>query len=102
MARWEFCIPLVMDGRSPLVAAFALVDDGSAEGVVLRFDWPSSGPQTRVKVKLAEYKRIRKLLFLTSEKTVWEALSAGSDISEVADRMPDEFHAWLRETVARF
>src|SRR5437764_820457 len=58
--------------------SLGLRDDGNAEGVVLRFDWPAIGPHTRVKVKLAEYKRIHKLLFMTSEKTVWEALSAGA------------------------
>lgn len=85
-------------GPRDVIGALGLVDDGNTEGVVLRFEWPKTGPLTRVKVKLAEYKRIHKLLFMTSEKTIWEALSAGSEVGELAERLPDEFHAWLRVT----
>ena len=76
-----------------------LDDDGNSEGVVLRFDHPKSGPQFRVKVKLEEYKRLHRLLFMTSTKTIWEALSSGSDLSELLERVPDEFNIWLRETI---
>jgi RNA ligase len=89
------CRPLeVMD-------SLALTDDGNNEGVVLRFDWPKTGPQTRVKVKLAEYKRLHKLIFMTTTKTVWEALSTNSSLEEMLDRVPDEFHAWLRDTISQ-
>jgi RNA ligase len=83
-----------------VVASLGLLDDGNSEGVVLRFDWPSSGPHFRVKLKLAEYKRLHKLVTGTSTKTVWEALALGSDMAELTDRVPDEFHVWLRECIA--
>ncbi len=79
-----------------------LTDDGNSEGVVLRFDWPKTGPQFRVKVKLAEYKRLHRLLTMTSSKTIWEALSLGQDLTDLAERVPDEFHQWLRDTIAEF
>jgi RNA ligase len=83
-----------------VLAALNLTDDGNAEGVVLRFDWPKTGPQFRVKVKLAEYVRLHRLFFGLSSKGVWEALSEGRSLDEVAERVPDEFHGWLRATIA--
>jgi RNA ligase len=40
------------------------------------------------------------LLCCTSTKTVWEALLHGGDLTDLQTRVPDEFHAWLRTTVA--
>jgi len=77
-------------------------DDGDFEGVVLRFSWPKTGPYFRVKVKTAEYRRLHKLITGTSTKTVWEALSTGSDMEALTGRVPDEFHMWLKTTVASF
>jgi RNA ligase len=80
--------------------ALGLPNDGNTEGVVLRFDWPKQGPHFRVKVKLSEYVRLHRILFGCSTKTVWEALSQGNSLDELAERVPDEFHNWLRATIA--
>lgn len=89
------CIP------SEVLRQAGLPGDGSAEGVVLCFDWPESGPQFRVKVKIEEYKRLHRILTMTSSKTIWEALANGDDLSALADRVPDEFHDWLRAEVSK-
>lgn len=67
--------------------------DDSREGFVVRFE---SG--TRVKIKFDEYKRLHKLLTGVSPKTIWEILRAGGDVRSVIERVPDEFHQWVRET----
>ncbi len=85
---------------SEVIASLGLVDDGNTEGVVLRFDYPAAGQQMRVKVKLDEYKRLHRLMTMTTTRTVWEALSTGAGFGELLDRVPDEFHAWLTETIA--
>lgn len=73
-------------------------DDGNAEGVVLIFDWPKTGPKTRVKVKLEEYKRLHKIVTGVSTKTIWEFLKEDRPLDELLDRVPDEFFSWVTET----
>lgn len=67
-----------------------------AEGWVVRF---ASG--LRVKVKLADYVRLHGALSRTTERSVWEALSAGADIADLFERMPDEFRTRILDTAAR-
>lgn len=69
------------------------IQDANREGFVVKFE---SG--LRVKIKFEEYKRLHKLLTGVSPKTIWEALKAGGDLSPVVERVPDEFHQWVRET----
>lgn len=84
-----------------VLASLSLVDDGNTEGVVLRFNWPKVGPQTRVKVKLAEYVRLHRILTGITEKRLLEDyLMAGQSIETLLDHVPDEFYAWVKETVA--
>jgi RNA ligase len=77
----------------------ARVGDGQggedAEGFVVRFE---SG--LRVKVKFEDYVRLHRLVTGVSTKTVWEHLSAGLPLDEMLDRVPDEFHRWLQDTIA--
>lgn len=51
---------------------------------------------TRVKFKLAEYKRLHKIVTGTNEKTVWEWLSSGKSLDEMLAGVPDEFHRWVK------
>lgn len=57
------------------------------EGFVIRF---SSG--VRVKVKQEEYLRLHRIVSDLSKIRVWEYLSEGKDIVELAQGLPDEFH----------
>lgn len=64
----------------------------NAEGWIVRFE-----DGTRVKIKTADYVRLHGVLSRTSTRTVWEALSSGSDPASVLGTVPDEFLAWVRE-----
>lgn len=67
----------------------------NCEGFVLRFE---SG--LRVKVKTGEYVRLHKLLTGVTERTIWrDYLMPGNDIAPLLDRVPDEFNAWMRQTI---
>lgn len=65
------------------------IDKPNEEGFVVRF---RSG--VRVKVKMADYCRLHKLLTGVSPKSIWEHLKAGRPFEEIVERSPDEFHAW--------
>jgi RNA ligase len=54
----------------------------------------------RVKVKQDEYVRLHRLLTGVSTKTIWEILANDGDITEIIDRVPDEYYHWVRNTVA--
>jgi len=69
--------------------------DNEREGYVARFE---SG--SRVKIKFEEYKRLHKLLTGVSEKDVWEAMKIGKNLSNMSDRIPEDFRIWLLQTEA--
>lgn len=67
-----------------------------AEGWVVRF---ASG--LRVKIKLDDYIRLHGTITHTSERTVWEALAAGHDLSTLFTDVPDEFIGWVDRVADR-
>lgn len=91
---YESVLPVVKryDGISQFDELMAM-QDSLREGFVVRFQ---SGQ--RVKIKFDEYKRLHKLLTGVSPKAIWEVLRANGDLSQVIDRVPDEFYQWVRET----
>lgn len=65
----------------------------NAEGYVLREDpLPADRPARRVKVKLAEYVRLHKLISGMTPKSIWAVLSTGQDLDATLAGLPDEFH----------
>jgi RNA ligase len=60
------------------------------EGFVVR--WENG---FRAKIKADEYKRLHKLITQCSTRTIWELLRSGKGVSELVDRVPDEFKAWV-------
>lgn len=87
-------------GMKPRDIAEALgQDDGNSEGFVLRFE--DRKRHIRVKVKLSEYTRLHRLVTGVSNKSIWEALRAGSSLDELLDRVPDEFYDWVRQEQSR-
>lgn len=66
---------------------------GNSEGFVVKFE-----DGTRVKIKHAEYVRLHRLLTEVSSKSIWEILKNGEEITEILDRVPDEFYQWVRAT----
>ena len=71
------------------------VAQGTNEGFVIRW-WPSG---FRAKVKLAEYKRLHRLITQCSTRTIWELLRSGNDVQELLDRVPADFEQWARDQI---
>lgn len=63
------------------------------EGFVLHW---SDG--TRVKVKLADYVRLHRLITGLNERTIWEALSTGT-LEAIRSQVPEEFLPWIDDVV---
>ena len=70
-----------------------LARDREGGGVVIRLQGG-----LRVKVKLAEYVRLHRLVTGVNAKTIWELLRANQPFDELLDRVPDEFYAWVKHT----
>lgn len=67
--------------------------ESNREGFVVKF---SSG--LRVKIKLAEYVRLHRILTGVSNVAIWEYLAAGQPLDEWLEAVPDEFYAWVKQT----
>jgi len=65
----------------------------NAEGYVVRF-----ADGLRLKVKFDEYLRVHRLLTQVTPTAIWDLLAHGQPLSELVERVPDEFHAWVRAT----
>jgi T4 RnlA family RNA ligase len=64
------------------------------EGYVVRF---RNG--FRIKIKGDEYVRLHRILTGFSNVDIWEYLKDKKDLNELLDKVPDEFDAWVRNTV---
>jgi len=73
--------------------AIEKLDGGNREGVVVRFE-----DGTRIKVKIAEYVRLHRLITGTNARSIWEILKNGGDMRELIDRVPDEYYSWVKKT----
>ncbi|GAB3436959.1 RNA ligase [Flindersiella endophytica] len=82
----------VLSART-LAEALAMPARDNAEGVVVRF--PGTGVQ--VKIKLAAYVALHRLVTGLNARVVWERLGAGETAAEICEKLPDEFHAWVRD-----
>ena len=64
------------------------------EGYVVRF---KNG--FRMKIKGEKYVRLHRILTGFSNVDIWEYLKDGKDISELLDRVPDDFDTWVKTVV---
>lgn len=64
------------------------------EGYVLV--WPNG---FRLKIKFEEYVRLHRIITGVSEKTIWEYISEGKPLDDLINKVPDEFHKWVSDTV---
>lgn len=55
---------------------------------------------TRVKLKADEYMRLHKILTGVSNVTIWDLLRNGDPLGVLYEKVPDEFGAWVKATVA--
>jgi len=69
----------------------------NAEGWVVRY----KDTNERVKIKQQDYIDKHKLVFLLSQKTIWESLKDGR-FHEYKAGMPDEFHDWMDSEASKF
>lgn len=72
--------------------------DPNAEGFVIRFQKELRQPSLRVKIKLAEYVRLHRILTGVSNLAIWEYMAAGKSLDELLEAVPDEFYAWVKQT----
>lgn len=70
--------------------------DDNAEGFVIKFE---NG--LRVKIKLAEYVRLHRILTGVSNLAIWEYMAAGRSLDDILEAVPDEFYAWVKQTKAQ-
>jgi RNA ligase len=70
-------------------------NENNKEGFVIRFH-PGN---FRVKIKFEEYVRLHKIITQVSTYDIWEHLKNGKDISELLEKVPDEFDKWVKHTV---
>lgn len=79
-----------------LTEALASPPRPGAEGLVIHF----TESDERLKIKQEDYKRLHRLIFGVSSKTIYEALRNGDSFDDLLDRVPDEFYDWVQATVA--
>jgi RNA ligase len=63
----------------------------NSEGFVLFF--PKAN--VRMKIKFPEYVRLHKLITGVSEIAIWEHLRDGKSLSDLVEKVPDEFMKWV-------
>lgn len=80
-----------------LEQAVSSVPRANAEGWVVRY----VDTDERVKIKQEDYLAKHKLVFLLSQKTIWESLKDGR-FHEYKSGMPDEFHDWMDTEASKF
>lgn len=77
------------------------VSKPNTEGFVLReHPLPADRPAKRVKVKLADYVRLHKLLSGITPHRIWECLARGPALDVVLAGVPDEFYKQAMTTAA--
>jgi RNA ligase len=81
------------DGISDYKTLKSLISE-DREGYVIRFE---NG--FRMKIKGEEYVRLHRILTGFSNVDIWEYLKNKKDFSTFLDSVPDEFDAWVKETV---
>lgn len=69
------------------------VSGANREGVVVRFE-----DGTRIKVKIEEYVRLHRLITGTNARSIWDILRTGGNLTELLDRVPDEYYDWVKKT----
>lgn len=66
----------------------------NAEGLVLYFP----DQNYRIKLKQADYVALHKIVTGLTKRRIWENMKEGKTLQDLCEIVPDEWHAWLRET----
>lgn len=71
--------------------ALELEPRANAEGIVVKFE----GSNEMLKIKQEDYIALHRIVTGLNERTVWEHLSGGGTIEELAKTLPEEFQPWV-------
>jgi putative RNA ligase len=77
-----------------LADALAMEPRPNAEGLVVRY---VSDHGLMTKIKQADYQELHRLVTGLNARVVWERLGAGETAAGICEKLPDEFHAWVRD-----
>lgn len=89
-----FPVPKTYSCNSPAeLVALGNREAEDEEGYV--WYWPHNG--FRVKFKFQEYCRLHRLVTQTTARSIWDVLRTGRPMSELLERVPDEFYSWVKE-----
>ncbi len=104
--KWSYSfrvrpVPLVATQEIERLAA---EDRDDFEGYVAA--WPRADREPlRVKIKLSTYRRLHRILFTISEKSIWEALVSGDSAAIMAmtadETLPKDVSCWVYQTLMR-
>lgn len=84
----------LVDDFDKSIEVCASEDIENEEGYVVAWTRPGTWP-LRVKVKMATYCRLHRLLTGTNPITVWEMLKDGLDLTTVTTDVPADFAVWI-------
>ena len=90
---WTGPVTKVFEARS-MAEAFAMPERLNAEGVVVR-----SGTEM-VKIKQDDYVQLHRIVTNLSERTVWAHYASGGTLEQLLERVPDEWHDWLKKVTS--
>lgn len=76
-----------------LAEALALPPRDNAEGVVVRM----LATDDRVKIKIARYVELHRLITGMNARVVWERIGEGETAEDLCRDIPEEFWPWVRE-----
>lgn len=88
--------------RVPTLSALTLAEAleipprANCEGVVVRF----TEDDTMVKLKQEDYVELHRIVTGLNDRSVWEHLGQGGTVEELCERLPDEFHDWVKGVAA--
>jgi RNA ligase len=88
---WPFPVTKYYDGIAD-IAELRKREEANREGFVIRFE---SG--LRIKMKMAEYIRLHRILTQVNARVIWERLRDKQAFDDLLERVPDEFYAWIAD-----
>lgn len=77
-----------------LAEALQLPPRDNAEGIVIH----DHAAGRLIKVKQDDYVRLHRIVTGWNDRTVWEWLRDGNDLTQIAQQVPDEFYEWVQAT----
>jgi len=92
--EWPFPVTRLYDGLTDIEQVRKL-EEANAEGFVVRF---AGG--LRLKMKLAEYVRLHRIMTHVNERVIWELLRTNQPLEPLLEKVPDEFYLWVKRTRA--